>query len=88
MPKKPNNNSHESRLGAYAKALSEIDANEPSEGKPAKKSEQPNPQIRGAAATGGMPLQVGDTRRVRQRRKARPRDKGKAKAGKELCNLS
>jgi hypothetical protein len=34
-----------------------------------------------------MPLQVGDKRRVRQRRKVRPRDKGKAKAEKEFCNF-
>jgi len=40
----------------------------------------------GAAAT-VMPLEVGDTRRVRQRRKARPRDKGKAKAGKGILQF-
>ena len=49
---KPNNNSRESSLGPYAETLSEIDADEPSEGKPARKSERAKPTDPGGGGDG------------------------------------
>ena len=54
MPKKPtNNNSHESSLGPFAKAVSEIPDDKASADKPTEKSEPAEPAEPGSGGDGG-----------------------------------